>query len=241
MSGSESARGAAFAHGVTPPQPAGVQVMSGRYTVFSGGVECGEERWRMVADGDRLIVTGEQEIVRPHPFPSRLAYRVTLTSRWRVTGLELQWHVGEREVRALHEATGERWRVQVHAGGHVREQEGDYPSACEVETLTHLTSMFILARRDFQVGGEHEFPVLRIGPPVMAVSPERMLLRCVDQATIMSPAGPVRAKRYVLTLPPRGEEDGYTFWADEDGLVLESFEGPTPVQTWMRLVTLHRG
>lgn len=240
MSDSNPAGSAAGARAVTP-RPGGVQVMSGRYAVFSGGVECGEEQWRLVADGDRLIVTGEQETVRPHPFPSRLAYRATLTSQWRVTGLEIQWRVGEREVAALHEASGERWRVRIHADGQVREQEGDYPAACEVESLTHLTSMFILARRDFQVGGEHEFPVLRIGPPIMAVSPERMLLRCVEQATIMAPAGPVRAKRYVLTLPPRGEEDGYTFWADEDGLVLESFEGPAPLQPWMRLVTLERG
>jgi len=102
-----------------------------------------------------------------------------------------------------------------------------------------LSNAFLLARRDFAVGGEHEFPVLRIGPPLMAVSPERMLYRCVELGQHAAPGGPVRAKRYVLSLPPRGEDEGYTFWADEDGFVLETFEGPEPRVTWMRLVEFH--
>lgn len=216
-------------------------VRAGRYAIFANGVECGEERWALEAAGDGLIVTGMQETAAPHPFPSRLEYRVTLTPGWRVTGMELRWTVGPREIRALHHAESERWRARIEYGGESRSQEGDYPAVCEVEIPSHVSAMFVLAHRAFQLEGEHEFPVLRIGPPLMAVSPERMKLRCVAAGTIMSPRGPVAAKRYVASLPPRGEDEGWTFWADEDGLVLESFEGPEPGRPWMRLVELTEG
>jgi hypothetical protein len=216
-------------------------VRAGRYVIFAHGIECGEERWTLEAESDALIVTGAQETVAPHLFPSRLDYRARLTSAWRVTGLELRWTVGEREIRATHGAAADRWRACIEYGQEARQQEGDYPAVCEVEIPSHLSAMFVLARRDFQIGGEHEFPVLRIGPPVMAVSPERMKLRCVAAGTIMGPRGPVRAKRYVASLPPRNESEGYTFWADDDGVVLESFEGPETGQTWMRLVELREG
>src|SRR4029453_1460974 len=111
----------------------------------------------------------------------------------------------------------------------------------EVEIATMLSNVFLLTRRDFQVGGEHEFPVLRIGPPLMAVTPERMLVRCVEKGTFDTPRGPVRASRYVVSLPPRTEEEGYTFWADEDGFVLESYEGLDRSRPWMRLVELTKG
>lgn len=216
-------------------------VRAGRYAIFAAARECGEERWTLEATPDALILTGAQETASPHPFPSRLAYRVTLTPEWRVTGLELHWRVGPREIRSIHQAEAGRWRARIESGGEARQQEGDYPAPCEVEIPSHLSAMFLLARRDFQVGGEHEFPVLRIGPPIMAVSPERMKLRCVASGTIMSPRGPVAAKRYVASLPPRGEDEGYTFWADDDGVVLESFEGPEPEVPWMRLVELDEG
>jgi hypothetical protein len=51
----------------------------------------------------------------------------------------------------------------------------------------------------------------------------------------------VRAKRYVVSLPPHPESEGYTFWADEDGFVLESYEGLDTSRPWMRLVTMTRG
>jgi len=130
--------------------------------------------------------------------------------------------------------------VRIKAGDQAREQQGDFPDGCEVEYGTHLFNAFILARRDFQVGGEHEFPVLRIGPPHMAVTPERMLYRCVERGTLGTPWGATPAKRYVLSLPERPAEEGYTFWADEDGLVLESCEGLDASRPWMRLTELTR-
>jgi hypothetical protein len=223
--------------------PAGARtlVRAGRYAIFAHGIESGEERWTLEVAAEGLVVTGVQETRAPHPFPSRLEYRATLTDGWRVTGVELRWGVGAREIRALHHAEAERWRARIEYGDESRTQEGDYPPVCEVEIPSHVSTMFVLARRAFQVMGEHEFPVLRIGPPVMAVSPERMKLRCVAAGTIMSPRGPVAAKRYVASLPPRGEDEGYAFWADEDGLVLESYEGPEPGLPWMRLVELTEG
>ena len=214
--------------------------VSGRYQIWFSGRECGEERWRLEPGDDGLVLTGEQILTAPHPFPSRQEYRVTLDDRWRPTGVEVLWTVGAREVHAIHRADGPMWRVRIEYDGHVREQEGDYPEFCEVEYCTMLFNAFVLARRDFQVGGEHEFPVLRIGPPLMAVSPERMLYRCVEKGTFEAPFGAVEAKRYVLTLPPRGEDEGYSFWADEDGFVLESYEGLDPSRPWMRLVELTR-
>jgi hypothetical protein len=214
---------------------------SGRYLIFHGGRECGEERWQLSRVADGYVVTGEQVMVAPHPFPSRQEYRATLTDAWRLTGLEIVWTVGERVVHATHQASGARWRVQIEYGGQVREQEGDFPEFCEVEYGTHLFNAFILARRDFGLGGEHEFPVLRVGPPYMAVSPERMLYRCVERGAFETPVGAVQAKRYVVSLPPAPEEEGYTFWADEEGFVLESYEGHDRSLPWMRLVEFRRG
>ena len=216
-------------------------VFAGRYAIFHDGRECGEERWRIETAPAGLVATGEQRIVPPHPYPSASEYRVTLSDTMRPTGLEILWTVGTRQLRALHAASERVWRVRIEVDGHVREQQGDYPDFCEVEYGTHLFNAFFLARRDFQVGGEHEFPVLRIGPPWMAVTPERMLCRCVERGTRETPWGAVPAKRYVLTLPPRPAEEGYTFWADGDGLVLESCEGTDPSRPWMRLEELTRG
>lgn len=215
--------------------------VSGRYGIFHGGQEAGEERWAMRATEDGHVVTGEQLTWAPHPFPSRQEWRATLDARWRLTGVEIVWTVGERVLRALHAADGARWRVRIEYGDTVKEQEGDFPEFCEVEYGTHLFNAFILLRRDFGLGGEHEFPVLRIGPPWMAVSPERMLYRCVEHGTFDTPLGPVRARRYVVSLPPAPEVEGYTFWSDEEGIVLESYEGHDRTRPWMRLVDFQRG
>jgi len=215
-------------------------VASGRYAIFFNGRECGEERWRLESTADGWIATGEQVTVAPHPFPNRHEYRATLTREWRLRGLDILWTVGDRRLVSTHRAEGGTWRVEIDYGGQVREQQGDYPDFCEVEYATHLFNAFVLARRDFQLGGEHEFPVLRIGPPLMAVSPERMLYRCVEVGTFESPRGPVKAKRYVVSLPPRPEEEGYTFWADDEGFVLESYEGLDRSRPWMRLIEYRR-
>ena len=215
-------------------------VAAGRYQIWYAGRECGEERWELRASGDGYVLTGEQVLEAPHPHPSRQEYRATLGSQWRLTGLEILWTVGERVLRSTHVAQGQRWRTRIEYAGEVREQEGDYPEWCEVEYGTHLFHAFILARRDFAIGGEHEFPVLRIGPPFMAVHPERMLYRCAERGVFVTPYGPVNAKRYVVSLPPEPEEAGFTFWADEEGFVLQSYEGHDPARPWMRLVELRR-
>ncbi len=217
------------------------RVAEGRYAIAVGGAPCGEERWRIGANAGGIVATGEQVLTAPHPFPNTHAWRATLTREWRPAALAIEWRVGERLLRARHAAEGGRWRARIEVEGQVKQQEGDFPVYCEVEYPSHLFNTFILARRAFSVGGEHEFPVLRIGPPWMAVEPERMLIRCVEQGAWAAPWGTVPAKRYRLSLPPRPEAEGYTFWADEHDVVLESFEGPEPAISWMRLTDYHRG
>ena len=215
-------------------------VISGRYALHAMGHECGSERWRLEVAREGYVITGDQELVAPHPFPNRQEYRATLSREWRLTGLEIRWNVGERMLVSTHHAADDMWRVRIEYADHVKEQEGDYPALCEVEYGTHLFNTIILARRDFQLGGEHEFPVLRIGPPYMAVSPERMLYRCVERRPFETPLGTFAAKRYVVSIPPGPEAEGYSFWADEDGFVLESYEGLDPAKPWMRLVEYQR-
>src|SRR5437867_155116 len=176
-------------------------VLAGRYVMFFGGRECGGERWEIAPSDDGYVITGEQEIAPPHPFPCRQEYRAMLDDRWRPMGLDVIWTVGPRRLVAEHRADARTWRVRIDYGGQVREQSGDYPEACEVEYTTHLFNAVVLARRDFQVGGEHEFPVLRIGPPLMAVTPERMLYRCVERGRFAAPLGELNARRYVVFLP----------------------------------------
>ena len=216
-------------------------VIVGRYALFFAGREVGEERWRLERLPDGWVITGAQELVAPHPFPNRQDYRARLTSDWRPVSLEVHWHVSGKSLIATHQADGLMWRVRVEYAGHVKEQEGDFPLACEVEYGTHLFNTVILARRDFQLGGEHEFPVLRIGPPMMAVTPDRMLYRCVEKEMFAGPWGTVPARRYIVSTPPRGEDEGYAFWADDDGIVLESYEGLGQMRPWMRLVEYQRG
>jgi hypothetical protein len=223
-----------------PSAEGGSPLASGRYLIFHAGRECGEERWEVRRVEDGFVVTGEQQLAPPHPYPCHQEWRATLSRQWRLTGLEIRGVVGARVVRALHSAEGGRWRARIESGGQAREQEGDFPDSCEVEYGTHLAHVFILARRDIGLGSEHEFPVLRIGPPWLAVMPERMVLRCVEEGMRAAPHGPVKAKRYVVSLPPRSEAEGYGFWADEDGFVLESYEGLDTSRSWMRLVEYRR-
>jgi len=216
-------------------------LFAGRYAQFHGGIACGEERWTIGATPGELIARGEQVLSAPHPAPGRLEYRATLSHEWRLTGLEVLWRVGDRELRALHAADGARWRARIDYAGHSKEQEGDYPAPCEVDFVTHLFSTFLLQRRDFAVGGEHEFPALLIGPPYMAVTPGRMLYRCIERGRFRSPTGEVAARRYIVSRPPEPESEGFTFWADDDGLVLESYEGLDPARPWMTLIACEKG
>lgn len=215
-------------------------IVIGRYVIFSAGRECGEDRWEMRPAAGGYLLEGEQTTAPPHPFPNRQEYRATLTGDWRLTGLEILWTVGARHLRAIHAAEGGTWRVRIEHEGHVREQQGDFPDFCEVDYATHLFHAFVLARRDFALGGEHEFPALRIGPPIMAVTPGRLLYRCAEVGSFEGPSGAVRAKRYLVTQPEDPADPGYTFWADDDGFVLESYEGPEATVPWMRLVELRR-
>jgi hypothetical protein len=215
-------------------------VVEGRYDVYFAGGNCGEERWRIERTGDGWVATGEQVLLPPHPLPHRQEYRIALTPEWRVVSVDIRLSVGTRRLTATHRADGDRWHGRIDVDGHAREQQGDYPVFCEVETPTHLSNTFLLAKRDFALEGEHEFTALRIGPPLMAVEPARMLCRCVEVGTFDTPLGPVQAKRYVLSLPGESENPGYAFWADEHGVVLESYEGIDPSRVWMRLVEYHR-
>ena len=215
-------------------------IASGRYALFFEAQECGGERWQIARTPDGLTITGEQQLDPPHPFPNRQEYRVMLTPEWRPTGLDVIWTVGNKRLVAMHRADGAVWRVRIDYEGQSREQFGDFPEFCEVEYTTHLFNAVILARRDFQVGGEHEFPVLRIGPPLMAVTPERMVYRCIERGAFQTPLGTISAKCYVVYLPSEGEAQGYTFWADEDGFVLESYEGHDRSRPWMRLMEFRK-
>ncbi len=230
--------GQALRQGEAPeaPKASASPLVTGRYAMYFSGEECGGERWEIAESGDGYVIIGEQEMHAPHPLPSRQEYRAMLDTNWRPTGLDVIWTVGDRRLQAMHRAAERMWRVRIEYGGGTHEQQGDYPDGCEVEYTTHLFNMVILARRDFQVGGEHDFPVLRIGPPLMAVTPERMIYRCVEHGRHETPLGHFNARRYVVYLPSEGEESGYTFWADDDGFVLESYEGHDRSRPWMRLV-----
>jgi hypothetical protein len=208
--------------------------------VWFGGRGCGEERWRIERAAAGYVATGEQVLVSPHPFPNRHEWRIALTPEWRLTAVDVLWSVGTRHLEAEHRAEGWRWRARLTADGQVREQQGDYPPTCEVEHATLLSNTFILAKRDFQLDGEHEFPALRIGPPLMAVTPARMLIRCAEIGRYDTPLGPVPAKRYRASLEPGGDVAGYTFWADQHDIVLEAYEGHDPSRPWMRLVEYRR-
>ena len=236
------ARGArlGFAMNESSPTVLAEPVASGRYAVFFEGRECGGERWEIVRTQDGYAITGEQETEPPHPFPNHLQYRVMLSPDWRPIGLDVIWAVGKRTLTAMHRAGDGVWRARIEYDGQTREQEGDFPEFCEVEFTSHLANLVILARRDFQVGGEHDFPVLRVGPPIMAVTPERMVYRCIERGRFATPLGDVDARCYIVFMPSEGEDAGYTFWADENGFVLESYEGHDRSRPWMRLVEFRK-
>jgi len=217
-------------------------VAAGRYAIFHEGRECGQDRWRLERTPRGVVATSEQVVEAPHPHPQRQEYRVELTTepRTRVAGLEILWTVGQRTVRAMHAADGPRWRARIEVQGKVREQQGDYPEACEVDFGTPLFNMFTLSRYSFQPGSEIEFPVLVIGPPFMAVTPMRQKYRCVESGTLELPFGRVPGRRFVMSDPERPESAAIAFWADEHDVVLESWQGLDASNPWMRLVDYAR-
>jgi len=115
-----------------------MRVLAGRYELFHLGRACGVEQWRIEPLGDGYVITGDQELVAPHPIPNRQEYRATVDRSGRLTGLEIRWNVGMRALHATHRANDDMWRVRIEYGGEVKEQEGDYPSGCEVEYGTRV-------------------------------------------------------------------------------------------------------
>ena len=65
------------------PSPMPAIVAAGRYAMFVGAQECGGERWEIARAADGYTITGELEIVSPHPFPNRQQYRLMLSPDWR--------------------------------------------------------------------------------------------------------------------------------------------------------------
>ncbi len=212
---------------------------SGRYLVLHAERECGEERWELRAAGEGFVLTGEQELFAPHPRPLRQEWRATLSRRGRLTGLEVRWS-RPRVLRARHAVEGGRWHARIEYGGQVREQDGEFSDACEVEYGTRVASLFVLARREFRLGTEHEFPVLRIGPAWQTVTTEQMRYRLAEEGVRETPIGPVQGRRFVVSLPASTAAEGWTIWTDDAGFVLESYEGPDTSRSWMRLVEYGR-
>jgi hypothetical protein len=207
----------------------------GTYQLFHHGQACGEERWRIGEGPDELVAEGEQRWDAPFPYPNSQRYRVVLSPDWRVLALDLDWLVGERALHAEHRADGENWRASIRYEDQTKTQEGNYPYSAEVDFGSHLFNTFTLLRRGLGPGTDEEFPVLKIGPPFMAVVPERQRYLFVESGPIETPAGRFEAWRWQLTNPERPGDEGYTFWSDARGMVLESYEGPAPGRVWMRL------
>jgi hypothetical protein len=214
--------------------------VTGRYAIHFAGRPCGEERWAIERSDEGEVATGEQVTQAPFPFPSTLEWRATLTREARLAGLELRWRVGERLVSATHGSDGATWRVRIEAQGHVREQEGDYPARAHVVLGAHMFHTFAFRSLVLEPGAEHEFPMLAIGPPWMAVDPGRLLVRCTEARTLETPMGPLAARRVEVFDPARGRAEAFAAWIDPHDIVLASHEGEGDAQPWMTLVEYHR-
>ncbi len=208
----------------------------GRYLIHHAGRPCGEERWSLERTGAGEVATGEQLTRPPFPFPSTLEWRAALDPAGRLRGLELIWRVGERVVEAMHAADGALWRVRITAQGHVREQEGDYPARAHVVLGSHAFHTFAFRTLVLEPGAEHEFPMLAVGPPWMAVDPGRLVVRCTEARTLATPFGPLAARRIEVVDPARGQAEAFAAWIDEHDVVLASHEGEGDAVPWMTLV-----
>jgi len=214
---------------------------AGRYAIFHAGIEVGEERWSVepAADGG-AVARGEQVLVAPHPLASELDWRAKLTREGRVEGLEVEWRVGARTVRAEHVAVFERWHARIVYGEHTREQGGDFPGHAEVAFGSHVLHTVMLRRYALAPGAEHEFPSLVIGPPFFAVEPGRQQITCTATATRRTPLGETPARRIELK-DAVGPVPSFAAWIDEHDVLLESYEDVMTEEPWMRLVEYRRG
>ena len=158
----------------------------------------------------------------------------------RLSGLELRWRVGERLVVAIHAADGPMWRARIETQGRVREQEGDYPARAHVVLGAHLFHTFAFRTLVLEPGAEHEFPMLAIGPPWMAVDPGRLIVRCTTSRMLDTPMGPLAARRVEVFDPARGRAEAFAAWIDEHDIVLASHEGEHDALPWMTLVEYRR-
>ncbi len=199
--------------------------VAGRYESYLAGQVCGEERFELLraADG-ALVATGEQLLEAPHPLAGQTRYRAVVSPEGRVLEVEIDWLVGTRALHAQHRAEGGLWHVRIDYAGHVREQEGDYPPACEVMFNSPLFQSFAFAHYVLALGAEHEFAALLIGPPYMAVEPGKQQLRCTCAKEIETAFGLLPARAIELH-DPSGTELPSLIWIDAQDRVLESRDG----------------
>jgi hypothetical protein len=216
-------------------------VASGRYAIFHGGEEVGEERWSVTPaiDGG-AVARGDQVLLSPHPLPSMLEWRARLSPLGRVTAIEASWKVGERAVRAEHAADGDLWRARILYGGHTREQEGDFPAFAEVLIGSHVLHTVMFHRYVLAPGAEHEFPTLVIGPPWFAAEPGRQKLTCTAKGERQA-SGVRHTARRIEVSDPHGAVAPFAAWIDEHDVVIESYEDTHGDAPWMRLVEYKRG
>ena len=212
----------------------------GLYRLHHGGAPSGTERWRIARAAEGWLAEGEQVWEAPFPYPNTQRYRVALSPQWRVMALDVEWVVRERVLRATHRVQDELWTGRVEVDGEAREQQGNYPYSAQVEFGSPLFNTFTLLGRGFGPGTDEEYPLLTIGPPMMAVTPGRQRCRFLERAERDTPAGRVEAWRWRITRPDQDSTTDYTFWSDREGIVLESSEHQDSDTPWMRLVEYRR-
>jgi hypothetical protein len=210
----------------------------GRHQLLTAGADCGEEHWRVTAAaGGGLRLAGEQETRAPHPFPSQMEWRAEVAPSGRLARLEVEWRVGTRELHTVHEAVGERWQVRIAHAGHTREQEGDYPAACEVVFGAPLLWQVVLQRYAWGPGAVHEFPALVVGPPWMAVEPGRMRVMCTGVGAC-EVLGGSRAVRVLEVHDLAGGAAPWRLEVDDADRVLMAYEGTAATEPVLRITAL---
>ena len=200
--------------------------------IFHPGEECGEERWRMEALRRRAgRAPASRSSVAPHPFPNRQEYRVTLT---RGDGARPALEIALDGGRAHAVAHASRRRARCGACGsstaaRSASRRATSRTFCEVEYAhasvqhRHPGAPRLRGRRRARVPGAAHRPAVHGGVARSA---------CCTAASRRGRSTPrsARSTRSATwsACRRRGEDEGYTFWADEDGFVLESYEGLEP-------------